>query len=285
MRDWFEKMLVRLQNLLPQRWLTRQVYRLMRSEVRWLKNTLITVISGAAGVDWREAPSTDIDDYTSFNAFFTRPMRDGARPLDPDPSVLICPSDGRISEAGRINGDQLLQAKGRLYSLTGLLAEDESCHAFEGGLFCTVYLSPRDYHRVHMPFAGQLQRMIHVPGDLFSVAPYTVRQVPDLFARNERVVSVFDSDLGPLAVVLVGAMLVASMETVWAGAVTPADARETGRFSYPTGEVTLARGEEMGRFNMGSTVICLLPRGVAQLDPELRAGMPVRMGQRLATLV
>jgi len=284
MRDWFEQRLVQLQGLLPQRWLTAQVHRLMHSEVRWLKNALITIIGGAAGVDWREAPSMDLDDYPSFNAFFTRPLRDGTRPSDPDPASLLCPCDGRISELGATNGTQLLQAKGQRYTLERLLAGDEACSVFENGLFCTVYLSPRDYHRVHMPFDGVLQRMTHVPGQLFSVAPYTVRWVPELFARNERVVSVFETGFGPLGLVLVGAMLVASMDTVWAGTVTPSDSADIVRRSYAAGDVSLKRGEEMGRFNMGSTVIMLLPPGVAQFDPDLRAGAPVRMGQRLATL-
>lgn len=282
MPTWLESLLATVQGWLPQRALTAAVHRLMRSEIPWLKNTLITVISSVAGVDWGEAASTDLDDYPSFNAFFTRELVPGARPLDPDDATLVCPSDGRISELGPLNGDRIFQAKKHDYSLATLLADDPSCAALSGGQFCTIYLSPRDYHRVHMPLAGELRRMIYVPGELYSVAPYTVRQVPGLFARNERVVSIFDTDIGPVAQVLVGAMLVASMDTVWAGTITPAPLRELQRSSYGPGEVKLDRGAEMGRFNMGSTVILCLPPGVARWEPDLVAGAPVRMGQRLA---
>lgn len=279
-----EKLLAGFQRILPQRALTALVYRLMRSEIRWLKNTLITVIGSAAGVDWQEAESTDLDHYRSFNAFFTRELKPGSRPLDPDPQAVICPCDGRISELGAISDDRIFQAKGQDYPLHGLLAEDPASEALRDGVFCTIYLSPRDYHRVHMPLDGTLQRMTYVPGDLFSVAPYTVRQVPELFARNERVVSLFDTPAGPMAVVLVGAMLVASMDTVWAGAITPAAERVIARTEYAQDEVALARGAEMGRFNMGSTVILLLPPGTVQMEGGLHPGDPVRMGQRLGML-
>jgi len=260
------------------------MHRLTRSETPWLKNGLITVIGSAAGVDWTEAASMELDDYPSFNAFFTRPLREGVRKPDADPASLLCPCDGRISESGAIAGQQLLQAKGQLYTLADLLADDPSCAELADGHFWTIYLSPRDYHRVHMPASGNLRRMIYVPGELYSVAPYTVRQVPRLFARNERVVSLFDTEFGPMAVVLVGAMLVASMDTVWAGTITPAAERVISRHDYRPGEVVLERGAEMGRFNMGSTVILLLPKGSAEQFPDLPPGSAVRMGQRLASL-
>lgn len=284
MHPSIEKTLCALQRALPQRLLTAGVHRLARSERPWLKNALITVIGSAAGVDWTEASSMELDDYRSFNAFFTRELRPGARQLDPDPGSLCCPSDGKISECGELQGDRILQAKGHHYALDELLAGDPACESLRGGHFWTVYLSPRDYHRVHMPAAGELRRMTYVPGDLFSVAPYTVRQVPGLFARNERVVSVFDTTFGPMAVVLVGAMLVASMDTVWAGTVTPAATRAIQRTNYGPGEVGLPRGAEMGRFNMGSTVVLLVPRGALIGAESLRPDQPVRMGQRLAQL-
>ena len=279
-----ERLAAGTQHLLPQKALTALVYRLMRSEIRWLKNLLIRTISGLAGVDWSEAESTRPDDYTCFNAFFTRRLRPGARPPDPDPAALLCPCDGRISEWGVLQADRLLQAKGTYYSLGALLANDPCCRELEGGLFYTIYLSPRDYHRVHMPLAGTLQRMIHVPGRLFSVAPYTVRRIPGLFARNERVVSIFESPRGPFAQVLVGAMLVASMETVWAGEVTPARNRETTTTDYDDQGLELDRNQEMGRFNMGSTVILVLPPGMAEPGPDLQPGDAVRVGQRLGII-
>jgi phosphatidylserine decarboxylase len=279
-----EKSLTGLQGVLPQRAMTAAVYRLMRCETPWVKNALITVIASAAGVDWAEASSMELDDYASFNAFFTRTLRDGARPLDADPRSLVSPCDGRISEFGPIQGQQLLQAKGQFYSLADLLADDPACADLQDGQFWTIYLSPRDYHRVHMPVAGTLRRMTYVPGELFSVAPYTVRQVPGLFARNERVVSIYETEFGPLAVVLVGAMLVASMDTVWAGTITPTQQRVLARHDYAPGEVVLERGAEMGRFNMGSTVVFAIPRGAAQAITELQPGAVLRMGQSLARL-
>lgn len=281
MRTGIERLLAWLQDLLPQRLLTALVHRLMRSETGWIKNSLITVISSLVGVDWSEAASTDLADYRSFNAFFTRELKPGARALAAEDNAVISPCDGRISELGDLDGDTLLQAKHHVYSLETLLAEDPACAALRNGLFCTLYLSPRDYHRVHMPLEGELQRMVYVPGKLYSVAPYTVRQVPGLFARNERVACLFETPVGPMAVVLVGAMLVGSMETVWAGMITPAKQRTLTRTAYQPGAVRLARGAEMGRFNMGSTVIVVLPPGVARWQEQLAPGMAVRMGQAL----
>ena len=284
MTGYLDRLGAWLQNFLPQKTLSALVYRLMRSEVRWLKNLLIRLIGGIAGVDWSEAKSDNPDSYASFNAFFTRELKAGARMPDPDPRTLLCPCDGRISELGALQDDLLLQAKGSTYSLQVLLANDPVCNAFAGGRFFTIYLSPGDYHRVHMPLEGTLQRMIHVPGRLFSVAPYTVKNIPGLFARNERVVSIFESPHGPFAQVLVGAILVGSMETVWAGEVTPTKVQECTLTEYTGQHILLEKGREMGRFNMGSTVILLLPPGMARPEPQLQAGAPVRLGQRLATL-
>ncbi len=287
MPSWLEKSLAAAQSVLPQHTLTALVHRLMRMETRWVKNALIRQVGSLAGVDYDEALSDNPDDYASFNAFFTRELKPGARPLDPDPRALLSPCDGTVSERGAMNAGRLLQAKGHDYSLQALLADDPSCRELRGGSFWTIYLSPKDYHRVHMPLDGELRRMVYVPGRLYSVAPYTVREVPGLFAINERVVCIFNTEFGPMAQVLVGAMLVASMDTVWAGTVTPAKDRATRRWSYAPGEVRLARGEEMGRFNMGSTVVMALPPGA--IEPELdalpAAGDAVRMGQKLAGLV
>jgi phosphatidylserine decarboxylase len=281
----FERLLAGIQYILPQHTLSRVVYALMRSENTWLKNTLIRSISRMAGIDVDEALSPDPADYACFNAWFTRELKPGARHFDPDPGVLLCPCDGRISETGSLNGGRILQAKGKDYSLQELLANDAVCARLDGGFFSTIYLSPRDYHRVHMPLRGHLQRMIHVPGRLFSVAPYTVRQVPGLFARNERVVSVFATESGPMVVVLVGAMLVSSMQTVWAGEVTPSANKEVSVVDYSGENVGLEKGSEMGRFNMGSTVIVLLPKGVVEPISGLAAGDAVKVGQRLGSLL
>jgi phosphatidylserine decarboxylase len=284
MRTLIEKILAGVQSSLPQHLLTAWTYRLMRVETRWFKNLQIRVIAAMAGVDWNEAPSRKPGDYPTFNAFFTRALKAGARAFDPAPEALCCPCDGRVSESGRIDANQLLQAKGQKYALQALLANDAACPQWENGHFYTLYLSPRDYHRVHMPLTGVLQGMRYVPGRLFSVAPYTVRQVDGLFARNERVISIFETAVGPVALVLVGAMLVAGMETVWAGEITPASLREVRTTDYQGQGLTLAKGAEMGRFNMGSTVILLLPPGAIDRAPPLRPGDAVRLGQRLASL-
>ena len=221
MNSAFERIFAGFQYILPQHFLSRIVYAVMRSKVSWVKNLLIYLISRIAGINYGEALSPDPADYASFNAWFTRALKPGARTFDPDPLAFLSPCDGRISETGPLQENRILQAKGKDYSVQDLLANDPVCEQLAGGYFSTIYLSPKDYHRIHMPIGGRLQRMIHVPGRLFSVAPYTVRLVPRLFARNERVISIFETDSGPLVMVLVGAMLVSSTETVWAGEVTP----------------------------------------------------------------
>ena len=279
-----DRVLAGIQYLLPHHLLSAIVHALMRIRVRPVKNLQIRVIGGLAGVDWGEAEHQSPDDYATFNEFFTRELRADARSVDPEPDVFVCPSDGRISQCGRITGDRLIQAKGQHYSLHALLANDPACGAFNNGFFHTVYLSPRDYHRVHMPLEGTLQRMIHVPGRLFSVAPYNVREIPGLFARNERVVSIFDTAYGPMALVLVGAMLVSSMDTVWAGTVTPPRGKRVAVGDWSRRGIHLAKGAEMGRFNMGSTVIVLLPAAAVSSIEEFAPGDPVEMGVRLGRL-
>ena len=284
MKSIIERILAGFQYILPQHFLSRIVYALMRSEIKWVKNFLIALISRIAGINYAEALSPDPADYVSFNAWFTRALKTGARIFDPDPQAFLSPCDGRISETGPLEENRILQAKGKDYSLEDLLANDPVCEQLADGYFSTIYLSPRDYHRIHMPIGGRLQRMIHVPGRLFSVAPYTVRQVPRLFARNERVISIFDTECGPLVMVLVGAMLVSSTETVWAGEVTPTKNKEVTVKEYPNEEITLAKGEEMGRFNMGSTVILLMPPGALKSLENLGAGDAVKLGQKLGLI-
>ena len=279
-----EKLLSGIQYLLPQHLLSRLVHAIMRIRLAPVKNTQIALIGSMVGVEWAEAKIENVSEFENFNAFFTRELANGMRPIDPDPISFICPSDGRISECGRITNDRILQAKGHHYSIRSLLANDPSSKEFINGFFHTIYLAPRDYHRVHMPIAGKLQRMIHVPGRLFSVAPYTVRQVPDLFARNERVVSLFETTHGPMAVVLVGAMLVSSMETVWSGVVTPPRGRKVVHGDWSRRDIKLKKGEEMGRFNMGSTVIVLLPPGAVSSIEPYESGDVMVMGQKLGRL-
>lgn len=280
----FEKLFAGIQYLLPHHLLSALVHWLMRIRFRPVKNLLIAVVGGIAGVDWSEARRQDYADYETFNDFFTRELQDGARVVDPDPQTFVSPSDGRISQCGRITNDRILQAKGHHYTIRSLLANDPLSAEFVNGYFHTVYLSPRDYHRVHMPADGVLQRMIHVPGRLFSVSPGTVRQVPELFARNERVISLFDTPHGPMAVVLVGAMLVSSMDTVWAGTITPPRGRRVQVGDWSRRDIRLARGEEMGRFNMGSTVVLLLPPAAVASIEEFEPGDPVQMGVKLGRL-
>jgi phosphatidylserine decarboxylase len=279
-----EKILAGFQYLLPHHLLSRLVYALMRIRLAPVKNTQITLLGSIFGVQWQEAKIEKISEFETFNAFFTRELKPEAREIDPDPLSFVSPSDGKISQSGRITNDRILQAKGQHYSVRSLLANDPSCAEFLNGFFTTVYLSPRDYHRVHMPAEGSLQRMIHVPGRLFSVAPYTVRQVSDLFARNERVICVFDTSHGPMALVLVGAMLVSSMETVWSGVVTPPRGRKITHGDWSRRNIHLAKGQEMGRFNMGSTVIMLLPPSAVSSIQHYESGDDIVMGQKLGRL-
>lgn len=277
------------QYLLPQRLITRITYHLARVRAIWFKNAFIRIFSAAYQVDMSEAVESDPRAYPHFNAFFTRALRPDARPIVVGTDNLCCPVDGAVSQAGVIRGDSVLQAKGRDFSLLQLLGGDAQ-HAglFAGGLFATLYLAPRDYHRIHMPIRGVLREMVHIPGRLFSVSPLTTRLVPGLFARNERVVARFDTAMGPLTLVLVGAINVASIETVWAGAITPPLGTAIRRWSYPDsgpGAVVLEKGAEMGRFNMGSTVIVLCPTGALRWDSSLQAGATLRMGQKLAAIV
>ncbi len=234
-------------------------------------------------VNMAEAANPDTASYPSFNTFFTRPLRADARPLAAAP--LVSPVDGAISQCGPIAGDRVFQAKGHSYSTQALLGGDAALAVeFQDGQFATLYLSPRDYHRIHMPCAGQLKRMVYVPGDLFSVNPTTARGVPGLFARNERVVCVFDGEFGPFAMVLVGATIVGSMATVWHGVVNPPRPSTVREWSYEMGNIALAQGEEMGRFLLGSTVVMLFPKGAMGFNPDWTPTRSIVMGEAMGHL-
>jgi phosphatidylserine decarboxylase len=232
------------------------------------------------GVNMSEAADPVVEHYPSFNDFFTRPLREGARPLSDAP--WVCPVDGAISQSGPITRDRIFQAKGHDYTTRALVGGDaELATHFEDGMFATLYLSPKDYHRIHMPCRGRLKRMIHVPGTLYSVNPATARGVPGLFARNERVVCVFDSDHGPFVLTLVAATIVGSMATVWHGVVNPPRPAGVRIWNYGEGEVVLERGAEMGRFLLGSTVVMLFPRNALQFNPAWSPGRSIRMGEAM----
>lgn len=232
------------------------------------------------GVDMNEAANPDIASYPTFNEFFTRPLKPGARTLAQ--ADLICPVDGAISQFGPVRRDQIFQAKGHDYSTTALVGGDAQLAArFQDGHFATLYLSPKDYHRIHMPCEGRLTRMIYVPGDLFSVNPATARGVPGLFARNERVVCVFEGAKGPFVLVLVGATIVGSMATVWHGVVNPPRTGQVRDWRYEDKDIRFAKGDEMGRFLLGSTVVMLFPKGPLNFNPVWEAGKPIRMGEAM----
>ncbi len=269
-----------LQYILPHRLLSRVVYWATRwTFVPW-KNWLIATIVRNYNVDMAEAVQPDALAYQHFNAFFTRKLRPDARLADADSATLLSPADGRISQSGAIVDGRIFQAKGQDYSAAELLGDEASAVPYRDGSFVTVYLSPRDYHRVHMPLKGTLRETVHVPGRIFSVAPFAVAAIPRLFARNERLVCHFDGEHGPFVVVMVGAILVSSVATVWDGLVIPPYASSIRRKSFAGQNITLERFAEMARFNMGSTVIMLLPAHAASLD-VLQPQQAVTVGQRL----
>ncbi|TBU79027.1 archaetidylserine decarboxylase [Pseudomonas daroniae] len=279
-----ERLFILSQYLTPHHLLSRLIGCAAECRAPWFKNRLITWFVKQYQVDMSEAQVEDPTAFEHFNAFFTRALKEGARPLDNLPGAVLCPADGAVSQLGRIEHGRVFQAKGHSYSVTELLGGDsERAAPFMGGDFATVYLSPKDYHRVHMPLAGTLKEMIYVPGRLFSVNQTTAENVPELFARNERVVCLFDTERGPMAVVLVGAMIVASIETVWAGLITPPK-RELKTVRYDEAArapISLDKGAELGRFKLGSTAIVLFGPEQVQWAEELGANSPVRMGQLL----
>jgi phosphatidylserine decarboxylase len=270
------------QYLLPKRLLTQLMGKLANLHGGAVTHAVIRKFVAHYGVDMAEAADSRIEDYASFNEFFTRPLRAGVRPIADAP--LVCPVDAAISQFGPIEGDQIFQAKGHSYSTRALVGGDASlAQQFDHGHFATLYLAPKDYHRIHMPCDGRLRRMIYVPGDLFSVNPLTARHVPGLFARNERVVCVFDTPHGPFVNVLVGATIVGSMATVWHGVVNPPRTRAIREWCYDGQDVTLAKGAEMGRFLLGSTVVLLFPKNVVTFAADWAPTRPVRLGEPMAT--
>lgn len=282
-------LLTKFTYVLPHRALSSIARALAYSDSPWLKSWLINTVTRKFGVDLDEAAQADPARYPTFNAFFTRALKPGIRVPDPDPRALLMPADGRVSQCGTIGHEEnergrIFQAKGQSFTAAELLGDEQAAEAFHGGLFATVYLSPKDYHRVHMPWSGRLRETVHIPGRLFSVGPAAVRYVPRLFARNERLVCHFDTDFGPMALVMVGALFVSGVETVWSGEEIPAYGDAVTVKDYRGEDITLERFEEMARFNYGSTVVVLLPPGVAELAPELSAEWAVKLGQRLATL-
>ncbi|MFZ7311431.1 archaetidylserine decarboxylase [Comamonas jiangduensis] len=270
------------QYFLPKQALTQLMGRLANLQAGSTTTAVIKWFIQRYQVDMSEAANPDPAAYPSFNAFFTRALRPGARPLAQ--AEWICPVDGAISQLGPIQGEQIFQAKGHHYSTQALVGGDAQLAAqFQDGNFATIYLSPRDYHRIHMPCAGKLLRMIHVPGELFSVNPTTARGVPGLFARNERVVCVFEGPFGPFVMVLVGATIVGSMATVWHGIVNPPRTGKIREWNYAQQDVQLAQGAEMGRFLLGSTIVLLTPKSDMQFNTEWQTAKPVRLGETMAT--
>ncbi len=275
-----DRLAVLPQYLIPKQALTVLAGKLASAQAGSLTTSVIRWFVGRYKVNMAEAANPDIASYPSFNEFFTRPLQAGARPLaDAD---FLCPVDGAISQFGPIERDQIFQAKGHSYSTTALVGGDRDLAArFENGSFATLYLSPRDYHRIHMPCDGKLTRMIYVPGALFSVNPTTARDVPGLFARNERVVCVFDTANGPFVLTLVGATIVGSMATVWHGVVNPPRPGVVREWRYDEQNVVLRKGEEMGRFLLGSTVVMLFPKNALAFNPEWAPTRAIRMGEAM----
>ncbi|MCM1324583.1 MAG: archaetidylserine decarboxylase [Acetobacter sp.] len=277
---------VKIQYFLPKKLISRAVGKIAAAELgngtTWLVENFIKYYN----VDMSEAEVKDIKEFKTFNAFFTRALKKGTRPVAKEANALVNPADGTISELGEIYKDAVLQAKGHYYSLEALLGGDEKdAKAFESGQFVTTYLSPKDYHRVHMPLDGKLEKMVFIPGDLFSVNPITARGVDNLFARNERVVCFFNHEqIGRFAVVMVGATIVASIETVFAGRIAPSAGREKTIYDYKEDNITLKKGEELGRFLLGSTTVCVFPKGKVTFNKELKSGAKVKVGEKLGEI-
>lgn len=278
------RLFVLSQYLAPQHTLSRAAGLLADCSVPAIKDPFIRWFIKRHGVDMREALEPRPEAYPTFNAFFTRALKDDARPIDPAPDSFVAPVDGTLSQFGEIDDDRIFQAKGHDFSLETLLGGRKDMAApFKGGQFATIYLAPADYHRIHMPIAGTVREMVFVPGQLFSVNPVTAQNVPGLFARNERLVVWFDTDWGPMVLVLVGAMIVASIETVWSGVVAPRSKATTTTTYGDIDPPTLVKGAEMGRFRLGSTVVALLPKDTVKWRNGFEAGMRMEMGKTIGT--
>lgn len=272
------------QYLVPKHFLSTLMHWLMNRETTWFKDVVIQRLVSFYGVNLAEAERTEISDYKSVNDFFTRSLAPSARPIDARPNSIVSPADGLISQAGNIAHNQIIPAKGYDYTVEALLGGDMSlAPSFYNGEFAVVYLSPKDYHRVHMPMDGQLKSMMYVPGDLFAVNAATVRMIPDLFARNERLVLSFETAIGPIVLVMVGAIFVGSMETVWQGKITPDYGTSLKYWDYGQQALHFQKGEEIGRFNMGSTVVMLLPANQTH-GLSANSNQSVSMGQAIASI-
>lgn len=283
---YWQRAKVAFQYIMPQLYLTQLAGWFAQQKWGAVTHFVIKVFAKKYNVDMSEAKKENFSDYESFNQFFIRELKDDARKINENPTALCLPADGRVSQIGHIDDERLLQAKGHFFSLSDLLAGDEELvNTFKNGEFATIYLSPRDYHRVHMPCDATLRKMIYVPGDLFSVNPFLAEHVPNLFARNERVICVFDTAFGPMVQILVGATITASISTVWAGVINPPRTGEVKVWTYQ-GEnaIKLTKGQEMGAFQLGSTVINLFPANSVTLAEHLEVDVPVRMGEILATM-
>lgn len=278
-----DKLKVLLQYLIPQHGISLLMGKVAESKNTAIKNAFAKWFIKKYGIDMSIAERENPEDYETFNDFFTRSLKSDVRPIADGDNVIVNPADGKVSQLGPIDNDFIFQAKGHRYSAKTLLGGDaELAKPFENGEFATIYLSPKDYHRVHMPMTGKLTKMLHVPGKLFSVNPLTARNVPNLFARNERVVAMFDTDIGPMAMVLVGATIVGSIETVWEGTITPPTRDDVKVWDYQDQNITLEKGAEMGRFKLGSTVILLFPKDTMTWEDSMKAHAPTVMGTALA---
>lgn len=279
-----DRMFIKLQHLVPQHALSRLVGRVASCNNRLIKNTFINWFIKRYQVDMSLAAEPNLSAYACFNDFFTRALKPGIRPICTEQKAIVCPADGAISQLGKIVNGRIFQAKGQDYSVAELLGGDAAlAEEFSDGDFATVYLSPKDYHRVHMPYGGKLRTMVSIPGDLFSVNAVTAENVPRLFSRNERVAAIFDTELGPMAVVLVGAMIVAGIETVWDGQLAPMGSREIQTSLYPYQNIQLEKGAEMGRFKLGSTAIILFAKDKIHWEAQFVAGATTRVGVKLAS--
>ena len=283
---YWQRAKVAFQYIMPQLYLTQLAGWFAQQKWGAVTHFVIKAFAKKYNVDMSEAKKENFSDYESFNQFFIRELKDDARKINENPTALCLPADGRVSQIGHIDDERLLQAKGHFFSLSDLLAGDEELvNTFKNGEFATIYLSPRDYHRVHMPCDATLRKMIYVPGDLFSVNPFLAEHVPNLFARNERVICVFDTVFGPMVQILVGATITASMSTVWAGVINPPRTGEVKVWTYQgDNAIKLTKGQEMGAFQLGSTVINLFPANSVTLAEHLEVDVPVRMGEILATM-
>ncbi|MEW6990657.1 archaetidylserine decarboxylase [Colwelliaceae bacterium 6441] len=284
-----DKLKIALQYIMPKHALSRLVGKFAAAEAGWLTTKAIKAFMNAYSINMAEAKLKNAEDFKSFNDFFTRELEEGARTIDNNEHALCYPVDGAISQQGDIVDGQLIQAKGFNYSLTSLLGGDEkTAAAFQGGKFSCIYLAPKDYHRIHMPMAATLREMIYVPGELFSVNPLTANNVPDLFARNERVVAIFDTKHGQLAMVLVGATIVASIETTWAGTITPPAGKDIFRWTYPADGVDAIcfnKGDEMGRFKLGSTVVSTFAPNMVNFNACAGPETVTRLGEHYADII